>query len=168
MRLFPKGTRRSDRSAFALLALIPLSACIDDPTAISGDPLPLSEAEAQILGVTVWRDIMLQQQDALANANNVESLIEFVARSDDRRVDQRLVLIEDCDFGGEREFHGLVRGEADASGDGFVEVQIVQKWEDCRWVEKDQRLVLSGDPDVDARVRYDFTPEGDLDVEGVS
>jgi len=146
--------------------LLGAGACIDDPAALSGDPIPLSAAEAEILGVTVWRDILTQQTAAVANADNVASLIDFVVTADDRQVDVDLVLIEECDLGGDREVNGIVTGEADAAGNGFVQVEIVQKWEACALIEEDQRIRLTGAPDVDARIRYDFTAAGELDVEG--
>lgn len=158
--------RSSTIRATVAVALLVTAACIDDPAALSDDPLPLSAAEAEILGVTVWRDIMLKQQEALANARNVQGLIDFVTQADDGRVDVELVLIEECELGGDREVDGTVVGEADPAGNGFVEVEIVQRWDGCALIQGDQRLRLTGDPNVDARIRYDFTADGQFDVEG--
>ena len=70
--------------ALAATLLVP-AGCIEDPAALSDEPLSLSAAEAEILGITVWRDIMTQQAVALANADNVQSLIDFVLQTQPSR-----------------------------------------------------------------------------------
>jgi hypothetical protein len=153
-------------SASLLATLFFAPACIDDPAAISGDPLPISAAEARILGVSVWRDIMVQGTTALDDATNVNDLVEFVRRSDDSSVDQRLLLDQECEYGGDVIVDGRVLGEADAAGNGFVEVAITQSWEECAVMFDDLRAVLIGDPNVDSNVRYDFAADGSMDIEG--
>jgi hypothetical protein len=157
---------RSALPAICSLTLLGAGACIDDPAALSDEPLSLSAAEAEILGITVWRDIMTQQAVALANADNVESLIDFVLQTQDRRVEVDLVADAECEFGGDRVVTGNVRGEADTAGAGFVQVEIIQSWDECAIADGDARVQLTGDPDINARVRYDFTADRELDLEG--
>lgn len=151
--------------ALAATLLVP-AGCIEDPAALSDEPLSLSAAEAEILGITVWRDIMTQQAVALANADNVQSLIDFVLQTQDRRVEVDLVSDAECEFGGDRVVTGNVRGEADEAGNGFVQVEIIQSWDECAIADGDARVQLTGDPNIDALVRYDFTADGELDLEG--
>jgi hypothetical protein len=152
----------------AACAVLPATAagCIDDPAALAGDPIPLSSEEAEILGVTVWRDILTKQQDALADAANVQSLIDFVRQADDGVIEVELKVIEECEFSGEREVDGIVTGEVDPEGNGFVQVENVQRWDGCSLSLGNDRIQLTGDPDINSRIRYDFTAAGGLDVDG--
>ena len=159
-------TRPVLRAFACALALLTAAGCIDDPTALAEGELPLTAAEANILGLTVWRDVMIQQRDALGGDTFEQPFLSIVDRSEDGRLDLDLVLIEDCDFGGEREVDGFLNGESDAEGNGVLEFRIVQDWRSCALVEDGERFVLTGDPNVDATLRIEFTAEGSIDISG--
>jgi len=142
---------RSMTRALAAVAIVSVTACIDDPTLVDDDPIPLSRADAELLGLQVWRQIF---ENALAAADDPEASggpaaapVQFAAAQDTTLT---------CELGGTVDAHIEVSGSGDdETGEIELTLAVTQAHHGCVEDAGDgSRFTLDGWPDVTATLTF--------------
>ena len=143
--------RKTARAVVALALVLGVSGCIDDPTTLSEDGIPLTEEEAEFLGLSAWRQSVEARLESEAEepsgapaAGPSLAVIQESAQASVTRP---------CDFGGTVQASIDVSLTYDDVADtGELEISIVQTHQDCSVDRNGTRLTLNGWPRLEASI----------------
>ena len=142
-----RSLARRSGTAVGAAALLLAAGCIDDPTLVDDDPIPLSREDAQLLGLEVWRAFF---ETALAADTDPAAAAAAPARvpvTFSEAVDTTLA----CDFGGTIDTHLEVSGTGDdETGEAELTLAIVQTHRGCVVGDAEQPITIDGRPNVTA------------------
>lgn len=154
--------RRSARAlGLALVALV-ATGCIDDPTLVDDDPIPLSVEEAEILGLQVWRQIfeasLSAAEDPEQSTGPAAAPVSF-AESADTTVA--------CDLGGSVDYGLAISGTGDdETGEIELTLSITQTHHACVVQDGETSFTLDGSPDVTATFTFGLDAEQTITLTG--
>ena len=156
------------RRTLLVLLLLPVAACIDDPASLYEDPIPLTEEEAEILGLGIWRDAIEARLDVEADTVELAQLgalagpaaapVPFAASASQ---------VTPCTLGGDVSTEAGLTGFVDEeAGEVLLDFRIVQTHEDCREQGDGTTYTLIGAPSITAEFIFDFDVQGHFDIDG--
>ena len=143
---------------------VAVTSCIEDPTALENGLFPISEEEARILGISKFRQVLLSATGGLEETTG-EASTTVTDRSTAGELDVELVVLQDCEFGGQLEVDGFARGRIE-DGAGFIELEFIQNHRDCAVQEGGARYLFRGAPNIDTLFRLDLAGDGSVEVSG--
>jgi len=143
--------RRTVAAVITLVLILGASGCIDDPTTLSEDGIPLTEEEAEFLGLEAWRASV---------AARLESDVEEPAAAPSggpalaviQRSRQASVTLP-CEFGGsvETTLEASLTYD-DVADTGDIDVALVQTHQDCSVDRNGTRYTINAWPRLEAAV----------------
>lgn len=142
--------RRTAGFLFALALVLGASACIDDPTTLSEDGIPLSEEDAAFLGLEAWRASVVARQEANVEEPDAASpapALAIIQRSREASVTRS------CEHGGSRQ--ATIDASLtydDVADTGVLEVELELTHTDCSVDRNGTRYTLNGWPSVEASI----------------
>lgn len=140
------------------------SACIDDPASLYDDPIPITEAEAELLGLGLWRQsleagLAVEQDTEQASPARVAGVPEFFSASDSTTVA--------CTLGGSVRVAAEISGSYDVEvGTAELDFTVRETHDSCREVDGETTYTLIGAPDVTVTFDFQRAPDGVIDVTG--
>jgi hypothetical protein len=144
-------TRKTMGSVLTLALVVGGSGCIDDPTTLSEDGIPITEAEAEFLGVVAWR-----QSVEARLASDVEEPPGAPAAGPALAVIQesgQASVTRACEFGGTAQTSLTASLTYDDVADtGQIHVDLVQTHQECSVDRNGTRLTLNGWPRLEASI----------------
>jgi len=153
--------------AMALTLILGMGACIDDPTLVDDDPIPLSRAEAELLGLEVLRDFLEiafsvdPQAAAEASAAAVGPAAAIFT------FDQSSDTTFTCELGGTIDSHLEVSGTVDdVTNEAELLAVVVQTHRGCVAGEGDQLFTIDGLPNLTATFAFSLDGTGGVALEG--
>lgn len=137
--------------AALLLGVLLSSACIDDPAG-PDDGIPLSEAEAELLGLQVFRQALIARLETETQEQRVLQPGGPVAAPVD--ISDQVSFTIPCDQGGDIASEILLAGTVDdQTGLGSLTLTITQRHEDCAVEDQGVAFLLTGDPGITTTIR---------------
>ena len=142
--------RRRFRATPLGLAVLALVGCVDDPSALDDDPIPISRAEAELLGLGVLRDALEARLVAGADdALEAGAQATGGAAMDTVLVSAAFDTTVSCAMAGSIYLALALSGEVDdVNGGGLLDLSAVQVHRDCREQEGGEVFSLRGSPSI--------------------
>ncbi len=144
--------------------VVTASACIDDPASLYEDPIPITKAEAELLGLGLWRQsleagLAAEQDPAPASPAGVAGVPEFFAAADSTTIE--------CALGGSVRVAAEISGSYDADvGTAELEFTVRETHDYCRERDGETTYTLIGAPDITVSFDFQRAPDGVIDVTG--
>ena len=156
------------KARYSLIAAVALlaSGCIDDPSLLSDDPIPITPQEAEILGLSVWRAGIEAQIEA--NETVVEETMAARApAAAPEQFAEEVTVTSECALGGTVDasvgLFGTVDEEA-STGDLTFSIQLVPQA--CGIERDDFSATLYGWPDLTLLLRLVVDGDGEIGISG--
>jgi hypothetical protein len=156
------------KAHYSLIAAVALlaSSCIDDPSLLSDDPIPITPQEAEILGLSVWRAGVEAQIEA--NETVVEETLAARApAAAPEQFAEEVSVTAECAAGGTIDatvgLFGTIDEEA-STGDLTFSIQLIPHA--CGVERENFSATLYGWPDLTFLLRLVADAEGDIDISG--
>lgn len=156
------------KAHYSLIAAITLlgSSCIDDPSLLSDDPIPITPQEAEILGLSVWRAGVEAQVDAHGTVVE-ETLAARAPAAAPQQFSEEVTVTAECATSGTIDatvgLFGTVDEEASTT-DLTFSIQLVPQT--CGVESEGFSATLFGWPDLTLLLRLVADAEGDIDISG--
>jgi len=155
---------RAPYTAVLASMVVAASACIDDPASLSEDPIPITEAEAELLGLGLWRQsleagLAVEQDSGPSSSLRVAGVPEVFAATDSTTVT--------CTLGGSVSVVATVSGSYDAdAGTAELGFSVRETHDWCRERDGETTYTLIGAPDVTVAFDFRQAADGAVDVTG--
>jgi len=132
------------RVALSLALATGVAGCIEDPTQLSEDGIPLTEEEAAFLGLEAWRASIVARQEADVEPEGVGGPAATLIQ-----LSEEVSLMLPCDFGGSVATTLSVDGSYDDVAEtGQITLVLVQDHQSCGVERNGTRYTIDGWPDL--------------------
>lgn len=155
---------RAPYTAVLACMVVTASACIDDPASLYEDPIPITEAEAELLGLGLWRQsleagLAAEQDSGPSSSLRVAGVPEVFAATDSTTVT--------CTLGGSVRVVATISGSYDAdTGTAELGFTVRETHDYCRQQDGETTYTLIGAPDVTVAFDFQQAADGTIDVLG--
>jgi hypothetical protein len=160
----PRSVTRS-----LLVATLAVWGCIDDPTFLHEDPIPITEAEAELLGLQVFFRALASRAVVDDEVGPVASLLAGppAATAAPETVTAVADTVVACELSGDVRTEAELRATMDPVADtARLEFLVVQTHEDCRQEEEGVTWTLLGAPDLTMDLIFSVDPAGRVTLDG--